>query len=142
MREGVVVGLANHSVLIAKDGTEHPIADSGAPIRDKNGAVAGVVLVFRIRRERAAQRTLRESEERFRVIFEQSTIGNSLTLPTESSLKSTELSRICLAGQLMKCSTLILLRSRIRTTSRKAGNAFGLFWLMSVQPIGWRTISA
>ena len=38
LREGMVVGLANHTLLIARDGTERPIADSGAPIRDENGA--------------------------------------------------------------------------------------------------------
>ena len=47
VREGVVVGLANHTMLIAKDGTERPIDDSGAPIRDRTGEVVGVVLVFR-----------------------------------------------------------------------------------------------
>jgi PAS domain S-box-containing protein len=47
IREGSVVGLANHTLLIAKDGQEVPIDDSGAPIRDEHGEVAGVVLVFR-----------------------------------------------------------------------------------------------
>ena len=47
LREGLVVGLANHTVLIAKDGTERPIADSGAPIRTEQGGMTGVVLVFR-----------------------------------------------------------------------------------------------
>ena len=47
LKEGVVVGLANHTVLIAKDGTERAIADSGAPIRDKENNIVGVVLVFR-----------------------------------------------------------------------------------------------
>jgi PAS domain S-box-containing protein len=47
LAEGVVVGLANHTVLIAKDGTEHPIDDSGAPIRNRSGRIVGVVLVFR-----------------------------------------------------------------------------------------------
>ena len=47
LREGVVVGLANHTVLIARDGTERPIDDSAAPIRDAAGKVVGVVLVFR-----------------------------------------------------------------------------------------------
>ncbi|WP_412069258.1 PAS domain S-box protein [Rubrivirga sp. IMCC43871] len=47
LREGTVVGLANHTLLIAKDGTERPIDDSAAPIRDEAGEVAGVVLVFR-----------------------------------------------------------------------------------------------
>jgi len=67
MREGLVVGLANHSVLIAKDGSEHPIADSAAPIRDEKGEITGVVLVFRDQaQERAAQRALAESERKFR----------------------------------------------------------------------------
>ena len=47
LRGGVIVGLANHSLLIAKDGTETPIDDSAAPIRNDKGEVAGVVLVFR-----------------------------------------------------------------------------------------------
>jgi PAS domain S-box-containing protein len=62
LREGVVVGLANHSVLIKKDGTECPIDDSAAPIRNEEGHVSGCVLIFRdvtaqrlIAREKAAQ---------------------------------------------------------------------------------------
>jgi PAS domain S-box-containing protein len=47
MRDGVVVGLANHTLLIRKDGSEIPIDDSGAPIRDADGRLCGVVLVFR-----------------------------------------------------------------------------------------------
>jgi PAS domain S-box-containing protein len=47
LREGTVVGLANHTLLIARDGTEIPIDDSGAPIRDTAGTVHGTVLVFR-----------------------------------------------------------------------------------------------
>jgi PAS domain S-box-containing protein len=47
IRIGSVVGLANHTVLIAKDGTGRPIDDSGAPIRSRDGRLIGVVLVFR-----------------------------------------------------------------------------------------------
>ncbi len=47
LRERKVVGLANHTLLIAKDGAERPIADSGAPVFDATGALRGVVLVFR-----------------------------------------------------------------------------------------------
>jgi PAS domain S-box-containing protein len=47
LREGVVVGLANHTLLIARDGIEHPIDDSGAPIRAPRGSLLGVVLIFR-----------------------------------------------------------------------------------------------
>ncbi len=42
-----IVGLANHTVLISKDGTERILADSGAPIRDMDSNIIGVVLVFR-----------------------------------------------------------------------------------------------
>ncbi|HEV7397002.1 MAG TPA: PAS domain S-box protein [Pyrinomonadaceae bacterium] len=62
LREGVVVGLANHTVLIQKDGTERPIDDSSAPIRDESGRISGCVLIFRdvtkqrdIEREKASQ---------------------------------------------------------------------------------------
>lgn len=66
LRDGHNVGLANHTLLVARDGTEHLIADSGAPIYVDDGAIAGVVLVFRDRSaERAAENALRESQERF-----------------------------------------------------------------------------
>jgi len=47
LREGVVAGLANHTLLLARDGREIPIDDSAAPIRTADGRVTGVVLVFR-----------------------------------------------------------------------------------------------
>ncbi len=47
LKEGVIVGLANHTLLIARDGTARPIADSAAPIRSVSGDTAGAVLVFR-----------------------------------------------------------------------------------------------
>ena len=47
LQQGVVVGLANHTILIKKDGTECPIDDSAAPIRNEEGYVSGCVLIFR-----------------------------------------------------------------------------------------------
>jgi PAS domain S-box-containing protein len=47
LRSGVIQGLANHTVLLSKDGREVPIDDSAAPIRTQEGEVIGVVLVFR-----------------------------------------------------------------------------------------------
>ena len=64
LADGVIVGLANHTLLIARDGTERPIDDSAAPIRDA-GALVGAVLVFRdITARKRADDALRESEAR------------------------------------------------------------------------------
>jgi len=71
LREGQIVGLANHTLLLRRDGTEIPIADSGAPIRGEDGSITGVVLVFRDQsEERFAAAALRESEQTFRSLFE------------------------------------------------------------------------
>ena len=64
-RKGTVVGLANHTVLLAKDGVETAIDDSAAPIRDENGALVGIVLVFRgIEERRRSQRERQRADER------------------------------------------------------------------------------
>jgi PAS domain S-box-containing protein len=62
LREGVAVGLANHALLLKRDGGECPIDDSAAPIRNDDGKVSGCVLIFRdvtaqrrIEQERASQ---------------------------------------------------------------------------------------
>ena len=58
--KGRVVGLANHTILISRDGRKRPIADSAAPIRKADGSVVGVVMVFRDMTEEAeAQRQIR-----------------------------------------------------------------------------------
>ena len=62
IKYGTIVGLANHTLLISKEGNEIPIADSGAPIFSK-GRTVGVVLVFRDQtEEKRQQKKLRESE--------------------------------------------------------------------------------
>ena len=69
LREGIIVGLANHTLLISKDGKEIPIGDSGAPIKDGEGRLTGVVLVFRDVTER---RQAEEAKRRLAAIVESS----------------------------------------------------------------------
>jgi len=65
LHDGVIVGLANHTVLIGRDGSETPIDDSAAPIRDPEGRVHGAILVFRdITERKAAEREIREAQAR------------------------------------------------------------------------------
>ncbi|MGO8675262.1 MAG: response regulator [Limisphaerales bacterium] len=65
LRQNRVVGLANHTALIARDGREIPIEDSAAPIRDAGGKVSGVVLVFHDVTERRHARELMHSAALF-----------------------------------------------------------------------------
>jgi PAS domain S-box-containing protein len=69
LREGQVVGLGNHTVLVSRTGREVPIDDSGAPIRGRDGSLQGVVLVFRdITERKRAEEALEQSERRFRTV--------------------------------------------------------------------------
>lgn len=71
LREGITVGLANHTLLIARNGEEFPIADSGAPVRGDDGGIVGAVLVFRDQSdERHAQARLDESRQRMRTVLD------------------------------------------------------------------------
>ena len=79
LHENRTIGLANHTVLIARDGMERQIADSCAPIHDAAGMVLGAVLVFRDVTEEYRQREqLRESEKKHRLIFENAVSGISV----------------------------------------------------------------
>jgi PAS domain S-box-containing protein len=63
-RLGTVVGLANHTFLVARDGTEVSIDDSGAPIRDGSGNMIGIVLIFRnITERRMSEGALMRAEK-------------------------------------------------------------------------------
>ena len=73
LASGKTVSLANHTLLVDRNGREIPIADSGAPIRDKSGRISGVVLVFRDQtEERQLRKQLEESETKYRTAFKTS----------------------------------------------------------------------
>ena len=74
MRTGSVVGLANHTILISRDGKSTAIDDSGAPILDDNGELSGIVLVFRdIEERRAIEREKEQITERLRQVLDATT---------------------------------------------------------------------
>jgi PAS domain S-box-containing protein len=76
LREGETVSLANQNLLIARDGTETPIDDSGAPIKDERGRTTGVVLVFHdISERRKSEATLRQRERELTDFIENATVG-------------------------------------------------------------------
>lgn len=76
LSERVVVGLANHTALISKDGTIYSIADSAAPIKNNSGEIIGVILVFHdITERKRAEYKLKKSEQKYRDIVENATEG-------------------------------------------------------------------
>ncbi len=77
LAKGTVQGLDNHILLVANDGSECDIADSCAPIRDRDGVVIGAVLVFRdVTGEYATVRALRDSNELIQTVL--NTVGDGI----------------------------------------------------------------
>jgi PAS domain S-box-containing protein len=71
LREGLVVGLANHTSLIDRQGRETPIEDSAAPIKDTGGQILGVVMVFRdVTEKRKNETALQESRALLRAVID------------------------------------------------------------------------
>jgi PAS domain S-box-containing protein len=90
LRSGAVVGLANHTALIGKDGTERSIADSAAPICSEDGKVSGVVLVFRdVTEQRRGEEQLRLNEARLQALVQLNQMSRaSLQEITDFALES------------------------------------------------------
>ncbi|MEC4684961.1 MAG: PAS domain S-box protein [Nitrospirota bacterium] len=82
LHKGGMVKLPEDVLLIARDGTEHPIADSAAPINGNRDKLIGIVLVFSdVTKEREARRALRESERRYRNFFMDDITGDFIATP-------------------------------------------------------------
>lgn len=76
LREGIVVGLANHTLLLTPQGAEFPIADSGAPIFDEQERITGAVLVFRDQtEERKTEAALRQAHDQLERAEEMAGMG-------------------------------------------------------------------
>jgi PAS domain S-box-containing protein len=70
LESGRIVGLANHTQLLARNGQTYQIADSAAPIKDEAGNITGVVLVFRdVTETYRMQEAVKQSEEKYRNLF-------------------------------------------------------------------------
>ncbi|MFZ2655516.1 MAG: PAS domain S-box protein [Victivallales bacterium] len=89
LAHGTIQGLANHTILIARDGSECAIADSCAPIRDGEGKMVGVVLVFRdVTDEYATQQALRDSTAVIQKILN-TVVDGIITLHTGGAIVET-----------------------------------------------------
>ena len=76
LQSGRVIGLANHTALIDKNGHLTPIEDSAAPIRAPQGKIVGAVMVFHdVSDRRRAEEALRASQLRLRATFDQAAVG-------------------------------------------------------------------
>src|SRR5262249_28932865 len=76
LRSGTIVGLGNHSILVARDGRERPIDDCGSPIVDDHGAITGAVVVFRdITQRRQMDSALRRAQAELVRVAQRLTVG-------------------------------------------------------------------
>ncbi len=89
IRTGTVIGLANHTVLCRRDGTEIAIDDSAAPIRNAQGELIGVVLVFRdVTKQREVEAALRNAEKLATAGRFAATIAHEINNPLEAAINS------------------------------------------------------
>lgn len=77
IKQGVIKELANHTLLVSKNGKEIPVMDTGAPIFDAKGSLTGIVISFQDETEKRAQnRLIKESEQNLREFFENDISGD------------------------------------------------------------------
>ncbi|MBU0752880.1 MAG: EAL domain-containing protein [Gammaproteobacteria bacterium] len=147
LRTGTVVGLANHTVLIRRDGAEMNIEDSAAPIRDRSGTVIGVVLVFHdvTQAHEMARRmgwaathdsltglhNRAEFERRLQALIQRTDLGRHHALLYIDLDQFKVVNDTCghAAGDQMLCQIATLMHARMResdTLARLGGDEFGV----------------
>ena len=146
LREGRVVGLANHTVLVARDGRAIPIDDSAAPIRLREGSMAGAVLVFRditarrntereqalaLEREQAARREL-EAASRSKDEFV-TTLSHELRTPLNAILGWVQLLRAGALDETARAHALEVIERNTRTQTRMVEDLLDVSRIMTGQ---------
>jgi diguanylate cyclase (GGDEF)-like protein/PAS domain S-box-containing protein len=147
LRTGTIVGLANHTVLIRRDGAELNIEDSAAPIRDRQGTIIGVVLVFHdVTKAHEMARQMgwaathdaltglynrSEFERRLKILIEHTTTGKHHVLLYIDLDQFKVVNDTCghAAGDQMLCQIAALMLTRMResdTLARLGGDEFGV----------------
>ena len=93
IEHGQIVGLANHTALIAKNETEHQIADSAAPIKDDNGSILGIILVFHdVTEEYQLHQQIQNNADRFQHVH---AISGAYVWETDADGRITYISEQC-----------------------------------------------
>ena len=147
---GRPVSLANDTVLIARDGSERQIADSAAPIMGDDQKIHGVILVFRdVTEEYQSQQVVRVSEERFRLLFENSMSAIAVHEVIEDGSGQPVDFRYMAVNQAFEALTGLRGSNLIGKTLRGVHPGVHLFWLQRFkqvartgQPIEFREYSS
>ncbi len=129
LENGVIVGLANHTVLIAKNGMEYQISDSAAPIKNKEGKISGVVLVFSdVTEKYLTEQSLKENEEQLRKLsraVEQSPTSIILT-DTQGNIEYANPKTLKVTGY--ELSELIGKNPKIFSSGEKPKEEYKILW--------------
>ncbi|OKH25557.1 histidine kinase [Hydrococcus rivularis NIES-593] len=157
LREDRIVGLANHTILIARDGTEYAIDDSAAPIRDRNGKTIGAVLVFHDvtqSRQLARQLSWQATHDTLTGLVNRREFERQLIEAIADAKNSDRQHALCyldldqfkvvndtcghIAGDELLRQVTALLQKRVRTTdilARLGGDEFGLLFYQCPLPM-------
>jgi PAS domain S-box-containing protein len=146
LRDGEIVGLANHTVLIARDGRTIPIDDSAAPIRPQEGPMTGAVLVFRditarrkaereqalvLEREQVARRDL-EAASRGKDEFV-TTLSHELRTPLNAIFGWVQLLRAGALDEAARAHALEVIERNTRTQTRMVEDLLDMSRIMTGQ---------
>lgn len=128
MASGVIVGLANHTVLKHSDGHFTAIEDSAAPIRDDRGKIIGVVLVFRdASHERKSQELMRKAEKLATAARLSATVAHEINNPLEAVMNLVFLSKTMAKDQPELVEKLDLAEQELDRVAHIARQTLGFY---------------